>query len=376
MSNLNIDRFGFYSPSSGGGGGGGVIDGVYIADDSGADLYGVNVISGYPNLFQVADTIDNVYMSCIGIRHILAIRNYVVGTGGELWVWGLNTSGSIGGSNNYQWSRIGVDADWTFVTAGLNSSMAIKAGSLYAAGAGASFVFGNNSTANLTTFTQIGSDTDWEFVAIGESFSFAIKNSRLFSTGSNSDFKTGLNTSAGNTQIWTLVNNTEIWSFVSCGRSHGIATTTDGKLYSWGVNSSGRTGQGTTVGSTQIPTRIGLDTDWYICQAGNLNSYALKNNGTAWGCGTSTGSFWGASSPTSMTQDSSAATDWDWLMCNASNSVFAKKTNGTLYSSGAAIGNATKVNLTSFQQVGIENTFKINFFGNHNGFAGETTFIK
>lgn len=376
MSNLNIDRFGFYSPSSGGGGGGGVTNGVYIVDDSSLDLYATNVISGFPNLFQVADTIDNVYMSCIGIRHILAIRNYAVGTGGELWVWGFNTNGSIGGSNNYEWSRIGVDSDWTFVAAGSNSSMAIKSGALYATGAGSNFIFGNNSTATLTTFTQIGSDTDWEFIAMGEGFSFAIKNGSLFSAGSNANFQTGLNISLGNTQVWTLVDNSENWSFVSCGRAHGIATTVSGKLYSWGVNSSGRTGQGTSSGSTQVPTQIGIDTDWSICQAGNLNSYALKTDGTAWGCGSSSGSFWGNSSPLEMTQDSSSNTDWDWLMCTTANAVFARESNGTMYSSGTAVGNASQNSLTDFQQIGIENTYQKNSFCNHGGFTGESTFIK
>lgn len=376
MSNLNIDRFGFYSSPSSGGGGVAVIDGVYIADDSSTDLYAVNVISAFPNLFQVTNTIDNTYMTCVGSRHILAIRNYVAGVGGELWVWGLNVSGSIGGSNSYEWTRIGVDSDWTFVAAGGNSSMAIKAGALYAAGAGAGFIFGNNATSNLSTFTQIGSDTDWEFIAIGDSFSFAIKNSHLYSTGSNSNNQTGLNDPSGDTAQWTLVDNTESWSFVSCGRAHGIAITADGKLYSWGNNSLGRTGQGTTSGNTPIPTQIGLDTDWYICQAGNSNSYALKTDGTAWGCGSATGSFWGVSSPSAMTQDSSGDTDWDWLMANTANSVFVIKSDGTLYSSGATFGNAQTVSVFNLTQIGLENSFKTNIYANHNGFSGESTFIK
>lgn len=376
MTNLNIDRFGFYSASSGGGGGG-AETGVFYVQAITTTMSNTADISMLPTIRRVPDSIDNVYMASAGSRHILAIRNFVGGVGGELWVWGLDTTGSIGGATSYEWTQVGVDSDWSFVSAAGNSSMAIKAGALYATGAGGSYVFGNNSTANISTFTQIGVDTDWEMISIADGFSLAVKNGELYSCGSNQNYKTGLNINSGNTQVWTLVDNTESWSFVNGGRAHAAAVTSDGKLFTWGLNSFGRTVQGTTVGETQIPTQVGSDTDWVMCTCSNQNTYALKSNGTLYGGGSSNGAIWGnTTSPTTLTQDSTNATDWKWVMTGSGNSVLAVKNSNTLYGAGLAFGNGLKTNENELKQVGTDQNYSTLFYGNNSGFSTEIALIK
>lgn len=73
---------------------------------------------------------------------------------------------------------------------------------------------------------------------------------------------------------------------VEGGYGHSLALTSDGKLYSWGLNDEGQLGQGNTTNLT-TPTQVGTDTDWVDIGCGEKHSIALKSGLTsgfyAWG---------------------------------------------------------------------------------------------
>jgi alpha-tubulin suppressor-like RCC1 family protein len=65
--------------------------------------------------------------------------------------------------------------------------------------------------------------------------------------------------------------------------SHSLARKTDGTLWSWGSNGSGRLGDGTIINRSspvQVP-----GTQWNDVSGGNQHSLARKTDGTLWSWG-------------------------------------------------------------------------------------------
>jgi alpha-tubulin suppressor-like RCC1 family protein len=78
---------------------------------------------------------------------------------------------------------------------------------------------------------------------------------RLWSWGNNEANRTGLGTTAGDTIVPTLINTGAVrFDTIYAGVNFSSAIDTTGRLWSWGSNSAGRTGLGTTGGNTPIPT--------------------------------------------------------------------------------------------------------------------------
>ena len=356
-------------------------NGVYVFESITtvtASINDVAALNEMPNSIVFLGEKGTTYMTTVGNRHGAAIKNFVGGTGGELWVWGRDITGSIGGATEYQWSQIGVDTDWEMVVAGGNTTLAIKNGALYGTGLNTSGQLGDGTTTSKSVFTQIGVDTDWEFVETNGITSIAIKGGDLYACGSNVDYMTGNGTTeAGNTTTWTLVDNTEVWTYVAVGRYSCMAVTSTGKIYSWGNNLNGGTGQGTNVGDTTSPTQIGSDTDWLMCAVGNQASYALKTTGTLWGTGQANNSIWGVNTTfNTFQQDALGDTDWDYVDCASANAVFARKTNGTLWSAGLSPANMQYSFYNTLTQIGTDTNWGRNYRMNTGGFTGENCFIK
>ncbi|MEI6089009.1 MAG: T9SS type A sorting domain-containing protein [bacterium] len=59
-----------------------------------------------------------------------------------------------------------------------------------------------------------------------------------------------------------------------------------GSLWGFGYNSYSELGDGTTV-SKQEPIQIGNDYDWITISCGYMHTFAIKRDGSLWGCGTS-----------------------------------------------------------------------------------------
>lgn len=74
------------------------------------------------------------------------------------------------------------------------------------------------------------------------------------------------------------------WASVSAGDFHTLAVKADGSLWSWGYNWYGQLGNGATL-SSLIPVRVGAATDWSMVAAGGGYTVALKKNGSVWAWG-------------------------------------------------------------------------------------------
>ena len=129
--------------------------------------------------------------------------------------------------------------------------------------------------------------------------------------------------------------------------SHGFISSTgltkEGKIYTWGTNTTGVLGDGTTTDNFN-PTQVGTDTDWVKVVNTWVNNIALKSNGTLWG--------WGNVGNCALTnvppppdpndpfsyyyaQPIQISPNTDWVNIGAgAGKTFAIKSNGTLWAMG------------------------------------------
>lgn len=237
-----------------------------------------------------------------------------VGANGSLWTWGENRGGTYVVSvyvtnylyyyydTNYYYihelmpvyntnrsalglgdttliatnvlTQVGSEATWASVSAGLNAgfTLAIKTdGSLWG--------WGNNGYAGANYyFLELGS---WYSSYVDQNPSAT--NTSVFWTYAYGYLGLGSNTLFANTP--TQVGTDNNWAMVSAGNAHALGLKSDGSLYAWGNNGSGRLGIGISDAYVAVPTRVGTDNDWVFISAGYEHSLALKSDGSlyAWG---------------------------------------------------------------------------------------------
>ena len=248
------------------------------------------------------------------LSHTVAIRN-----DGTLWAWGDNSAGQLGQGDIVPRSaplQVG-SSSWTNVFAGLNSTYAIRTdGALFTAGDNTYGQLAQSDITNRSSLTQIPGTTSWTSVSAsltGHVLSIA-STGALYAWGYNQYNELGLNdrnpimrsapVQVGSATTWTKVsagNNFSLgvsafglwawgkndygqappatgtvltalsWTQVAGGDSYSVAIRSDGKLFSWGLNSKGQLGLGHTV-NRSAPTQIALST--------NANYLSTAFNGT------------------------------------------------------------------------------------------------
>jgi len=211
-------------------------------------------------------------------------------TVGEFWAWGSDANGRLGtGLELYRTvpTRIRESENWVYVSAGVSHTVAITTGGeLWAWGNNANGRLGDGTTIQQTSPIRIGAATNWASVSAGDSHTVAVTTTgELWSWGSNSFGRTGLGSTTGNTLNPTQVGTATNWASVSAGDSHTVAVTMTGELWAWGNNLFGRTGLGESSGSTQIPTQVGVATNWASASAGEWHTVAVTTTGELWAWG-------------------------------------------------------------------------------------------
>jgi alpha-tubulin suppressor-like RCC1 family protein len=132
-------------------------------------------------------------------------------------------------------------------------------------------------------------------VAGGSNFSLALTSSgKVYAWGYNAEgeFGNGITSVPGGPVLVNIPGGVTVTA-IAAGGSHGLALTSTGAVYAWGMNTSGQLGDNTTTNQTS-PVQVkgvggtGTLANIKAIAAGGSHSLALSNTGTvyAWGSNT------------------------------------------------------------------------------------------
>lgn len=245
-------------------------------------------------------------LALLSSERVLAVatgREHSVGitAGGKMLTWGASSCGQAGGTTT------GERLEPTEVLSMQNmhavssscgafySTVLTSTGNIFTCGYGPSGELGCGETdCELNPSPVMGPLQGVRVVAISAGYSHVAALSdrgHVYSFGSNDDGELG----HGDTderrlpaRVAALVQARQRVVVVACGRSHTVAVTAEGKLFSWGAGKDGRLGQGNEM-SQALPTEVPLPTavsvpasgvlagrpkQWISCSAGQRHTIA------------------------------------------------------------------------------------------------------
>ena len=278
-----------------------------------------------------------------------------------LWTCGYNNIGQLGTNNRTITSspvQTVTGGTWKYVTTGLGESVfGIKTdGTLWGWGAGSSGQLGTNNYINTSSPVQIyGGGTNWKQAASGNLWSGAIKtDGTLWMFGWNNSGRLGDGTTVDKSSpVQTIAGGTN-WKQISMGYDHAMAVKTDGTLWGWGRDQYGQLGDNLLgVPSSPIQTASG-GTNWRQVACGANCSAAVKTDGTLWVWGRDNYGQLGQNSTltnkSSPVQTITGGTSWTRVSCGYAH-MSAIKSDGTLWSWGhngsGQLGDGTQTHKSS-----------------------------
>jgi len=273
-----------------------------------------------------------------------------VKTDGTLWTWGTNSGGNLGNlgattasvSSPVQVSGVGVT--WSQV-GGVGTSPhmgAVKSdGTLWMWGTNTLGALGDLTTTNKSSpVTTAGGGTNWKQIYVAGPSTAAIKtDGTLWTWGGNSNGQLGNGSTAlGQSSPITTSGGGTNWSQVSVASTAGFmaAVKTDGNIWTWGNNSNGQLGDGTVVAkSSPISVIGGIVPPWKQVAAGTAHCAAIKSDGTLWTWGSNSVGQLGTGGATSASASSpvttaGGGTNWQQVDAGGNNSG-GIRTDGTLW---------------------------------------------
>jgi alpha-tubulin suppressor-like RCC1 family protein len=219
-----------------------------------------------------------------GLYHSLALKS-----DGTAWSWGYNFNGQLGDgtlANRHQPVQVAGLTNIRTISARGNRSMAMLSdGRIYGVGDNTYGAFGSGEVGHGSTPAAVPGLESLKAVSAGLFSSLALEDDgTLWAFGQNIYGQLGIN-SVANTNIpavTTILSN--VASF-SAGSYHAAAVKTDGTAWAWGYNTSGQVGDGTTTQRNQPVQALdaaGPLTGIVSVAAGGTHTAGLKNDGTVW----------------------------------------------------------------------------------------------
>ncbi|MDF1883123.1 hypothetical protein JHD49_04150, partial [Sulfurimonas sp. SAG-AH-194-C21] len=196
---------------------------------------------------------------------------------------------------------------------------------------------------------------DWSSVSVGANHTVAIKSDGVvWSWGKNTLGQLGNGTTTNQSASIQLGTDNN-WSSIDAGINFTSTIKNDGTLWAWGDNAYGQLGDGTTI-YVPSPKKIGVDNNWSSVSAGLYHTVTLKTDGTLWAWGRNLYGQLGDTTTTDSASPTQIGSDTTWTSVVASNHTMALKTepvdgNVTLWAWGlndsGQLGDTTTTNATS-----------------------------
>ena len=286
---------------------------------------------------------------------------------GRLWGTGLGTNGENGLNSVTYSSPVLLNtggSSFTTVSGGYQYAVALSTdGKIFAWGQNAAGQLGDNSISTRTV-PGVVNTSSWSFISaakatvVGNLNTFAISgtDNTLYGWGINTNGQIGVNDLVSRSnpiQIWNAnifrSNPVQLtsgsWTKVSAGDVTSYGIKTNGTLYTWGTNTNGQLGDGTTVNRSS-PTQIGTTSWTNVFAHGSTYVHAIRSDNKlfAWGLGTSgqlgNNAITSRSSPVQVDNGT-----YSYVASYPTTpNVLAIRTDGSLY----AWGNKTNILLSEF----------------------------
>ncbi|MDH4228644.1 MAG: RCC1 repeat-containing protein [Nitrospirota bacterium] len=372
-----------------------------------------SLVSSTPTtpLVQEATLSSNWKSVAAGDRHTVATR-----ADGTLWVWGDNASGQLGLGAGALASeptpvQVGAASNWSSAAAGLNHTVASRAdGTLWGWGSNPYGQTGNGVNPDRNAPAQVGVATTWATVSAGDLHSVATQSDgTLWAWGDNAfgqvgngvnfwessptwvgtaSNRAGAAAGGGHSVTWRTTTAVSpqgfglnisgqlgdnsftnspfpvtatgytggIVAMAAAGGGHSALIDALGKLWTWGLNSSGQLGNNAPPTNIGQPVMVGAAT-WFDIAAGGSHTAGIQTNGTlwTWGAGGSgqlgDGLLTGSPVPVQV----GAASNWSQVSAGFTHTV-AVRTDGTLWAWGdnsfGQLGQGTNLSEVAPLQVG------------------------
>lgn len=284
-------------------------------------------------LFKCAD----IYKKCWTDMSLGGNSTIIIDKNDNMFACGLNYSWQLGIGSTYFNTDTFVEvlpkSNWKNISCGNFHTLAIRNdGTLWAWGNNEYGQLGNGTTQNQATPIQIGLDTDWDEGNTGYHFSLAKKkDGTLWAWGRNLFGQLGVG-DKNNRNIPTKISNTK-WKKFTTGNVHNLAIKDDGTLWAWGNSFNGQLGDGSSSESILMPKMISPNSDWMSISSEGLHTLAIKDNGTLWSWGNNINGTLGIDSiitriksPIQVGNES----NWHYINTSELNSAAIKK-DGTLW---------------------------------------------
>lgn len=214
-------------------------------------------------------------------NHVLAI-----GSDGSLWGWGDNSANEVNPSTTTQYAtptQVPGISGVTAAAAGNNFTLALKSdGTVWAWGTNTSGQLGNGTTVASATPVQVSfpAGVTIKAIAAGSGHSLAVDtNGNAWAWGDNSNGQLGNNsTTSSAVPVQVTMPAGVAVSSVAAGQFHSLALAANGTLYSWGQNTSGQLGLGSTTNAS-VPTAVSGLAGVTSVAGGNQFSVAVTSSG-------------------------------------------------------------------------------------------------
>jgi hypothetical protein len=273
--------------------------------------------------------------------HALAVK-----TDGTLWTWGAGTYGVLGSGSTANRSSPQTTTlagtDWSKVSAGDRFSAAINnTGVLFTWGRNNRGQLGDSTTTDRSSPVSIATSiTNWTQIACGSEHALGIAaTGLLYSWGAATSGALGSNATTSRSSPVTVSNSGTTWIAISAGTNFSGGIKSDGTLWTWGLNSSGQLGSNSTTNRSSPQTTSAGGTNWKAVSLGDAHAAAIKTDGSLWTWGNNTNGGLGSGSTTNRSSPQTVAgAGLNWVRINSGLSATAGiKADGTLWTWGRNI---------------------------------------